>query len=48
MVKLVIVQSREDGNGDMNVYMLASADMATVEDAVEEIVSEYVKALMVH
>ena len=33
---------QEDGNGDMNVYMLVSGvDMATVEDAVEEIVSEY-------
>lgn len=33
---------QEDGNGDMNVYMLVSGvDMATVEDTVEEIVSEY-------
>lgn len=33
---------QEDENGDMNVYMLVSGvDMATVEDTVEEIVSEY-------
>lgn len=33
---------QEDGNGDMNVYMLVSGvDMSTVEDTVEEIVSEY-------
>ena len=33
---------QEDGNGDMNVYMLVSGvDMATVEDTVEEVVSEY-------
>lgn len=33
---------QEDGNGDMNVYMLVSGvDMATVEDTVEDVVSEY-------